>query len=182
MERINKLTGEILNIPNGGLYSAFPIPAYKVLARAGEHIAKDVLLCLVSHLGKKNRESKPSYTLICKESGRSRESVARGIRTLEEFGFIRKYQYRTGNKLHNKYYVLDSCYQNKKMNSLALEFMDAIGRCKSCNAHVKYGSVGVGKNAYHHYGCGGEVWIWNSAARKVPRVAESLVGEEMVEQ
>ena len=41
MEKINKETGEILEIGRGGLYTPLPVPAYKVLVAAKEHIAKD---------------------------------------------------------------------------------------------------------------------------------------------
>ena len=43
--------GVPLHIITGGLYSMFPILAYRVLIAAEEHIAKDVLTCFVSHLG-----------------------------------------------------------------------------------------------------------------------------------
>ena len=81
-----------LVIEKTGLYTPFPVHAYNILAEAKEHAARDVLTCLISHLGygKKNRMVKPAYPTICRKTGRGRGSVSKGIRTLEEFGFIRK--------------------------------------------------------------------------------------------
>lgn len=170
MREINRETGEIRNITTGGLYSPLGIPAYKVLSRAGEHIAKDVLVCLISHMGMNNREVYPSYTTICKEAGRGRSSVAYGLRVLEEFGFITKFKFRIGQKARSKYRITDSCYYYSKMNATALAFTDNVGRCWGCNALVKIGNVGVGQVAYIHYGCGGKVLIWKSAVNKLPPV------------
>lgn len=178
MKSINKETGEILNITNGGLYTPLAVPAYQVLVKAGEHIAKDVLVCLISHMGMNDRSVYPSYTTICRETGRGRESVAYGLRVLEEFGFIRKFKFRVNEKARNKYWIQDSCYYHSKMNALALSYTDTIGRCWDCNAQVKSGNVGVGKEAYIHYGCGGKVMIWKSAVDKVPPIGAPLAGEE----
>ena len=182
MQEIDSETGEILKIHKGELYSALPIPAYKLLARTGEHIAKDILVCLISFMGKGNRCVFPSYDTITKYSGRGRESVASGIRTLEEYGFIKKYTYRVGKQKKNKYYIQDSCYTETKMNKLALSHAEGVGRCGRCNAVVNYGNVGVGAVAHHHYGCGGKVWIWNSAARKVPPIGGDAPVKEFTEQ
>ena len=182
MQEIDSETGEILKIYKGELYSALPIPAYKLLARTGEHIAKDILVCLISFMGKGNRCVFPSYDTITKYSGRGRESVASGIRTLEEYGFIKKYTYRVGKQKKNKYYIQDSCYTETKMNKLALSHAEGVGRCGRCNAVVNYGNVGVGAVAHHHYGCGGKVWIWNSAARKVPPIGGDAPVKEFTEQ
>ena len=59
-------------IKKGGLYSAFPIPAYQVLGKAKEYQAQKVLLCLVSHLGKGSNCVYPSYTTIARSCGMSR--------------------------------------------------------------------------------------------------------------
>jgi hypothetical protein len=57
LRSINKKTGEVNSIQPGGLYAPLPIPAYQVLARMGDHKAKDVLVCLVSHLGSNGTSS-----------------------------------------------------------------------------------------------------------------------------
>ena len=181
MRKIDTETGEILNITTGGLYSPLGIPAYKVLVKAGEHIAKDVLICLISHMGMKDRCVYPSYSTICIEAGRGRESVSRGLRVLEEFGFIRKFKFRVGKRARNKYWIQDACYDYAKMNATALGYTDSIGRCWGCNALVKRGNVGVGKVAYIHYGCGGKVLIWKSQAAKLPPLGGQLAVEEFPE-
>lgn len=159
---------EALVIGRGGLYSAFPIPAYKILVAAGEHVAKDVLLCLVSHLGKSGRKTFPSISLIRREAGRGRTSVIAGIRTLEEFGFIKKFQFPIGDKkLRNIYYLQDACWNNDRMNRHALAFAPVVGRC-GCGAAVKLGEIGIGKDSYHHYRCGDVVTLLST--RKKPHL------------
>lgn len=156
---------EVLEIGRGGLYSAFPIPAYKILVAAGEHVAKDVLLCLVSHLGKSGKKSFPSISLIMREAGRGRTSVIAGVRTLEEFGFIRKFQLPLGDKkIRNIYYLQDACWNNDRMNRHALAFAPVVGRC-GCGAAVKLGEIGLGKHSYHHYGCGDVVTLLSTGKK-----------------
>jgi len=153
---------ETLEITTGGLYSPFPIPAYKILGNAGEHVAKDVLLSLVSHLGLAGKKSYPSLTVIAKESGRSRSSVVAGIRSLEDFGFVKKIQVPAGDKRRrNIYYLQDSCWNNDRMNSKALEYAPAVGRC-GCGTRVKLGEVGAGMLGFHHYGCGDMVHMYST--------------------
>lgn len=157
-----------LRITQGGLYSPFPIPAYRLLGAAGEHIAKDVLTCLVSHMGLGNRKVFPSISLIMKESQRARASVIAGIRTLVSFGFIRKYQFwEPGKKKRNIYYLQDACWNNDRMNRDALAFAPIVGRC-GCGAAVKLGEVGVGMLSYHHYGCGDVVELFSTRKKPSP--------------
>jgi len=159
---------EVLEIGRGGLYSPLPIPAYKILVAAGEHVAKDVLICLVSHLGKSGRKAFPSISLIMREAGRGLTSVIAGVRTLEEFGFIKKYRLSIGDKkLRNIYYLQDACWNNDRMNRHALEFAPVIGRC-GCGAGVKLGEIGLGKYSYHHFGCGDVVTLLST--RKKPNL------------
>ena len=89
MLTINKTTGEINTIQPGGLYAPLPIPAYQVLARMGDHKAKDVLVCLVSHLGSNGTSAYPSYTTIAAEAGMSRNSIRKALDVLDEYGFIK---------------------------------------------------------------------------------------------
>ena len=166
---------EDLEIGRGGLYSAFPIPAYKILVAAGEHVAKDVLLCLVSHLGKSNRKAFPSITLIMREAGRGRTSVIEGVRTLEEFGFIKKFQTPIGDKKRrNIYYLQDACWNNDRMNHHAIAFAPVVGRC-GCGTAVKLGEIGRGMSSFHHYGCGDVVTLLST--RSTPGL-ETQVGTE----
>jgi Helix-turn-helix domain len=156
---------EPLEIRKTGLYSPFPIHAYRILGLAKEHIAKDVLVCFISHLGegKKNKMVKPSYKTICKETGRSNNSVAKGIRILEEFGYVRKktiYEYR---KKRNIYFIQESCYHVELMNERARFYLPVVGRCE-CGGAVRIGEYGVGGDGFHHYGCGALVHILKSVS------------------
>lgn len=155
-EEIDLATDSPLEIKKTGLYTPFPPHAYRILIKAREHIAKDVLTCLVSHLGhgKTNKAVNPSYTTICRESGRGRASVASGIRTLEEFGFIKTFKYRTAHNIRrNRYYIQESCYHAHLMSDKARAFLPIFGRCQ-CGGAVKQGEYGIGGDGYHHYGCG----------------------------
>jgi hypothetical protein len=158
-----------LGIEKTGLYTPLPVLAYRVLIEANEHIAKDVLICLVSHLGlgKTNRSINPSYKTICRETKRSKSSVASGIRVLLEFGFIKKwtgYDGKTKRK-RNIYYIQESCYQSNKMKSVAIDYLPVVGRC-GCGAAVKMGEYGIGQNALHHYSCGDQVKLLKSVENK----------------
>ena len=169
---------EALVIGRGGLYSAFPIPAYKILVAAGEHVAKDVLLCLASHLGKSGRKAFPSISLIMREASRGRSSVIAGVRTLEEFGFIKKFQFWDGKKKRrNIYYLQDACWNNDRMNREAIAFAPIIGRCK-CGAAVRLGEMGVGMLSYHHYGCGDVVELLSTRKKSIENpLAEAVIIE-----
>ncbi len=157
---------EVLQIGRGGLYAPLPIPAYKILIAAGQNVAKDVLVCLVSHMGQGNRKVFPSLSLIMREAGRGRTAVVAGIRTLEEFGFVKKYQYSPNkNRLRNVYYLQEACWNNDRMNREAVAYAPVIGRC-GCGSSVKLGEMGVGLNSYHHYGCGDEVTLLSTRSIK----------------
>ena len=159
-EEIDLAKDSPLEIEKTGLYTPFPPHAYRILVMAREHIAKDVLTCLVSHLGhsKTNKSVNPTYPTICRESGRSKTSVASGIRTLEKFGFIKKYTYRTArNRKRNRYYIQESCYHAHLMSDIARSFLPIFGRCQ-CGRTVKQGEYGIGGDGYHHYGCGALVF------------------------
>ena len=161
--------GVPLHIINGGLYSIFPIPAYRVLIAANEHVAKDVLTSFVSHLGygKSSNCVWPSITKICKESKHGRTAVVRGYRVLVEYGFIKIGKYKTSNGWGNKYYFQEACFHFHKMNEIAKSYTAVFGRCGACNKIVRDGEVGSGSVAFVHYGCGGYV-------KKLSRVKREL--------
>lgn len=151
---------EPLVISLGGLSAPLPIPAYRVLANAQEHAAKDVLLCLVSHmgLGKKSNRSFPSYTTICRETGRGRQTVSNALNVLIDFGFILKFSIPMGKRKRNVYKILNRCYHSNQMTKKATAYLRVVGRCQ-CGAAVREGEYGIGANALHHYGCGAIVHL-----------------------
>ena len=175
---IQEQENQELVITQGGLYSPLPIPAYKLLIAAGEHVAKDVLVCLVSHMGKGNRKVYPSVKLIMREAGRGKTAVIAGIRTLEEFGFIKKHQYwEAGSRRRSIYYLQEACWNNDRMNREAIAFAPIIGRCK-CGAAVRLGEMGVGMLSYHHYGCGDVVELFSTRKKSMEKpLAEAIIIE-----
>lgn len=169
---------EPLEIRKTGLYSPFPIHAYRILGLAKEHVAKDVLVCLISHLGQanKNKMVKPSYKTICRETGRSRNSVAKGIRTLLEYGFIRKktiYEYK---KKRNLYFIQECCYHLDLMNDKARFHLPVVARCE-CGGAVRLGEYGVGGDGLHHYGCGAVVHLLKSVTTRKSPEGQKLFAE-----
>lgn len=166
---MDKQMNQELVITQGGLYTPLPIPAYKLLIAAGEHVAKDVLVCLVSHMGKGNRKVFPSVKLIMREAGRGRTAVIAAIRTLEEFGFIKKFQFwEPGKRRRSTYYLQEACWNNDRMNREAIAFAPIIGRC-GCGASVRLGEVGAGMSTYHHYGCGDVVDLFSTRSKSLVR-------------
>lgn len=155
MERIDTATGEILNIPRGGLYTPLPVPAYKVLVAAKKHIAKDVLLCIVSHLDKGGTKAFPSYTTIARESGHSRGSIRPALQVLYEFEFVRLFQKSAGKRKRNIYYVQDSCYETSRMGSKALGYLPRVKECLNCGKGMRQGEFKIEGNFISHWGCSG---------------------------
>jgi hypothetical protein len=144
-------------IKRGGLYAAFPIPAYQVLGRAREFQAQKVLLCLISHLRKDSNCVFPSYTTIARSCGMSRNSISAGLTVLFEYGFIKIFKYREGKESRSKYFIQNSCWDTSLMNSKARKhrFLNAV--CLDCGELMDRGGYGLSPLGKIHYGCGGPV-------------------------
>jgi hypothetical protein len=129
-----------LNLGSGSLYSALPIPAYQVLAKAKEYNAQRVLMCLVSHMGFNNRCVWPSYPTIMAESGvRNRNTVSKAITTLVEFGFVKTFHIREGKRERTKYFLEGSCWNGAFMNERARPYRPAKARCLACLMYLVRG-------------------------------------------
>jgi hypothetical protein len=144
-------------IKKGGLYSAFPIPAYQVLGKAKEYQAQKVLLCLVSHLGKGSNCVYPSYTTIARSCGMSRNSISAGLTVLFEYGFIKIFRFRDGKKDRSKYYIQNACWDSSLMNEKAQKQRAPIAVCIDCGVLMDRGGFGISPLGKIHYGCGGSV-------------------------
>jgi hypothetical protein len=166
LRKINKLTGEINTIDTGGLYAPLPIPAYQVLVRMGDHAAKDVLTCLVSHLGSNGVCVFPSYTKIAEEAGISRNRIKKALEVLEEYGFIKIVKWREGKKDRNKYYIQEAAYKSGLMNKYARRHRDVIAGCRRCGQFLNVGQFGEGPSFTAHYGCGGMVKVFRKPKRQ----------------
>jgi hypothetical protein len=144
-------------IRKGGLYSAFPIPAYQVLGKAKEFQAQKVLLCLVSYLGKGSNCVFPSYTTISRSSGMSRNSISAGLTVLFDYGFIKIARFRDGKKSRSKYYLQEACWDSSLMNEKARKQRAPIAVCLDCGELMDRGGFGISPLGKIHYGCGGSV-------------------------
>jgi hypothetical protein len=157
MRKINKKTGEISSVRINGLWSHFPIPAYQVLAEAREFQAQRVLMALTSFLGDEGLAVFPSYVKIARTCGISQNGIRKALNTLEEYGFIKTFQWKEGHKTRNKYYFQESCWDTGKMNRQALSFRPKLYKCLDCAEYMDAGGFGTGPLGKTHFGCGGPV-------------------------
>jgi hypothetical protein len=121
------------------------------------------------------KKSFPSIELMKKETGRAKSSVIEGVRTLEDFGFVKKVKVpnKSGYK-KNIYFLQDCCWNNDRMNSTANAFAPFVGRC-GCGVKVRLGEVGAGKLGFHHYRCGDLVQMYST------RIKPELFEESQVD-
>lgn len=150
------------HLPQGSLYTPFPVPAYKVLGRAKQYTAQKVLLALVSHMGKNNNCVFPSYSTIMKSAGLGRNSVSTGLKVLHEYGFITSFRVQMGVQARNKYYIQMACWDSGRMNKTASAHKKFIAKCLACGAGMDRGGFGLSPNGKVHWGCGGFVEYLNS--------------------
>ena len=132
-----------INIGSGMLYSAFPIPAFKVLAKKEEWVAQRVLVGLVSFMGKNNRCVYPSYSTLQETLGMGRSSISSGLTTLKEYGFINIAQFKEGVRWRSKYYLQDACWDSSRMQKEVRVHTKKNGRCRACGELVDRGEYGI---------------------------------------
>lgn len=182
MRKIDKNTGEIFTIKPGGLYSPFPIPAYQVLVRLGEHQAIRVLVCLISHLGSNGWAVFPSYTTIAQESGVGRNAIRKSLDILEDLGFIKTITWHEGMKARNKYYIQEAAYNSGLMNKYARNYRDCHGACRRCGERLDRGGFRATPNGHVHLGCGGSVKVRGIESKKPFRNVKLLSHAKIIEQ
>jgi hypothetical protein len=158
VRKIDKETGEIRNIPVGGLYAPLPIPAIKILADFKEHNALRVLTCLVSFLGDKGWVVYPSYDTIASSTGLSRTSIKPALDVLEDYGFIKVIRLQLGRtKKQNKYYIQECSFKVSLMEKHVRNKVAKTARCLACIKEISRGEYAIGPKGGIHLGCGGFV-------------------------
>jgi hypothetical protein len=157
-----------LELGEGSLYAAFPIPAFKMLAENGEHAANRVLTVLVAHLGTFN-ESFPSITRIAEMAGMSRGSVQKGLTVLFEYEFVAKRKQKTGRHYRNIYYIQESAYKEVLFSGKAQRRQGKLGICAGCTKFVSISEVGKWGDTddYCHFGCGGRIQKFRRAKKSM---------------
>jgi|GEM_PF-1387296 len=173
---IDEETGEILErdirINKKGLYAPLGIPAYNVLARAKEHGAKDVLTALLTFRHKDSNHVWPSQKSIMFQSGRGKETVIKGTALLEEFGFVKVKRISDGYRMHNHYFIQDSCYLSELMNEKARTYLQPVGSCPVCTKLLFPGTFKKSGDSMAHWGCSGNLGEMRAKSRP-PMVKKS---------
>ena len=164
--RINEETGEILEgsheyklVRKGGLYSPLPIPAYKILGRTKQYAAQRVLICLISHLGYRQRAVFPSYDQIVALAGVRRNDISAAIDDLIELGFIKIFQYWKDGHKFNNYYIQEACYKPHLMGEKGQFYSDSLGLCTKCYKTIVHGDFMALDGKARHYTCGGGILL-----------------------
>jgi hypothetical protein len=158
MRKINPHTGEFQNVSIGGLYSALPIPAYRVLAKDKEFQAQRVLVCLISFQGSAGTKVFPSYDKINESCGIGRNQIRKALTVLEEYGFIKTFKFRReGNREQNLYYIQECVYKVHLMREEDRGIIKKSHRCLACAEKITKVDFAKGPEGLVHYGCGGYV-------------------------
>jgi hypothetical protein len=158
MRKKNPITGELQNIGIGGLYSALPIPAYRVLAKDKEFQAQRVLICLISYQGSAGMQVFPSYDQINKSCGIGRNQIRKALDVLEDYGFVKIFKRRReGNREQNLYYIQECVYKVHLMREEDRGIIKKSHRCVACAQKITKVDFANGPEGLVHYGCGGFV-------------------------
>jgi hypothetical protein len=145
------------NFLKRGHYALLPIPAFQVLAKAGDHNAQKVLLALVLHMGKGTNCVWPTYHRIMAIVGIGKSSVRNGLLVLKDLGFIKVAKWQVGKESRVKYYIQDCCYNSGLMSEKAKGYRVKMYRCFACLALIDRGEFGISGDKKVHFGCGGYV-------------------------
>ena len=163
---IDYKTGEILDsadeyqiVRKGGLYSPLPIPAYKILGMTRQFASQRVLMCLVAHIGYKQRAVFPSYAQIEALSGVRGNDISGALDDLIDLGFIKIYQYWNNGKKYNKYYIQEACYKPHLMGEKGQKYVDILGLCAGCHKTMRRGEFMSVNGKTRHYVCGGRILL-----------------------
>lgn len=174
MRKINRETGEITDIRAIGLWSPFPIPAFKVLGAMREFKAQRLLVCLASYLGSNGFYVWPTYEQIMKTSGLTRKAIRPALNILQDLDFVEIYSNRKnlkGRWSSNKYLIKTTCYDINQFNHLTKRYIQISHRCSGCGEGLSKGQFGSDESSGYnaHWGCGGQVVPIRSSDRSVKR-------------
>ena len=100
------IDGEIVLGP-GTLWTAYPIPAVKVLTWSNNGRARNVLLALLAFSGKRVGRVFPSVITIAEYSGVGRNNIKAALDTLVKFGFINIEKTKIGRKNSRNSYTFN---------------------------------------------------------------------------
>lgn len=177
-QKLNRKTGELVMIPIKGLWSHFPIPAYKVLSQMKAWQAQRLLTCLISFMGGYNGLSVyPSYKTIASRSGLYPSAIKKQINLLEHLGFIKVSRVPHNGNTRNIYYLQESLWDINKMNAQATIFLGVTHECMRCGKGMQAGNFGFGQSGESiHFGCGGEVFDLSTpgGSADVRRISNSV--------
>ena len=160
MQSLNKETGELITIKMKGLWSHFPIQAYKILGRINAWQAQRLLACLVSYMGGTNGYAVyPSYKSIENRCGLYGTAIKKQLNLLQDLGFINVARIPHEGNTRNIYYLQECMWDTSQMSAFAKSLLDETHECIRCGKGLDRGSFGINEaNKTNHWGCGGEVF------------------------
>ena len=130
------IDGEIVLGP-GTLWTAYPIPAVKVLTWSNNGRARNVLLALLAFSGKRVGRVFPSVITIEEYSGVGRNNIKAALDTLVKFGFINIEKTKIGRKNSRNSYTFNlGCWSYYEMNDYAKKFEYPRYFCPTCDTYI----------------------------------------------
>ena len=130
------IDGEIVLGP-GTLWTAYPIPAVKVLTWSNNGRARNVLLALLAFSGKRVGRVFPSVITIAEYSGVGKNNIKAALDTLVKFGFINIEKTKIGRKNSRNSYTFNlGCWSYYEMNDYAKKFEYPRYSCPTCDTYI----------------------------------------------
>jgi hypothetical protein len=121
----------------GTLWTAYPIPAVKVLTWSNNGRARSVLLGLLAFSGKRVGRVFPSVITIAQFSGVGRNNIKESLDILVKFGFINIEKTKVGRKNSRNSYTFNlGCWSYYEMNDLAKKFEYPRYFCPICEMYI----------------------------------------------
>jgi len=121
----------------GTLWTAYPIPAVKVLTWSNNGRARSVLLGLLAFSGKRVGRVFPSVITIAQFSGVGRNNIKESLDILVKFGFINIEKTKVGRKNSRNFYTFNlGCWSYYEMNDLAKKFEYPRYFCPICEMYI----------------------------------------------
>jgi hypothetical protein len=133
---VNPINGEIILGPRT-LWTAYPIPAVRVLTWSNNGRARSVLLALLVFSGKRVGRVFPTVRTIAQYSGVGPNKIKESLDILVKFGFINIEKTKRGRKNYRNSYTFNlGCWSYYEMNEFARRFEYPRYFCPTCDLFI----------------------------------------------